>query len=106
MKWKQTGGARVGRNSLLSINYTWPLAHITLSSENIELKYIFGRISLKRTDVLRVELYRGLFSKGIRLRHHVTGTPHLIVFWPSDFAELQRHLCELGYGLQGDAKFN
>jgi hypothetical protein len=97
MNWQQTGGARIGRTSLFSINYTWPFARIILSSERIELKYTFGRLVLGRGQILRIEPYAGFFSNGMRLYHAIANKPRFVVYWPSDFHDFERHLQELGY---------
>src|SRR5215831_14903284 len=95
--WTETGGVRVGRTHLWSFNATWPLGRLTARSDRIEIAYGFGRVSLQREYLERIECHRGLFSKGIRLRHTSQDAPQLVVFWSCNLRKLVTNLQTLGF---------
>jgi hypothetical protein len=97
LAWSQRGGVRIGSRPLWSLNLSWPLGCLTATADSIEISYLFGRVTLQRRDLERIELYRGIFSEGLRFRHVSQDVPRLVVFWPLNFANLALKLGQLGF---------
>lgn len=96
--WTETGGARVGKNHFWSLNASWPFGQLTADPEGLQISYSMGRLRLARRDISRIELVRGLFSKGLRFEHSSKDVARLVVFWSRDIVRLTKELGQLGYG--------
>jgi hypothetical protein len=97
LAWSQRTGVRIGRSHLWSLNVSWPLGRLTATADSIEISYVFGRVTLQRKDLERIELYRGIFSEGLRFRHVSQDVPRVVVLWPLNFANLALKLGQLGF---------
>jgi len=78
-----TGGARVGESYWSSINYSWPLASLTIRQGEISLTMPLKSVALSRDQVIRINDYRGIISDGIQIQHSSKDTPSFLVFWTS-----------------------
>lgn len=71
------GGIRYG-----FFNASWPFTKLIISKDNLSLTSPWiGEISFNRGDVLSVEKYRGILSKGIKINHNVPYFKKKVVFW-------------------------
>jgi hypothetical protein len=96
------GGVRIGKSYLLSLNFSAPFGAIAVTRDGtlrIEIKFPLFRRSyfLKRENVITVRPYKGIFSTGLKIEHRIQELPPYIVFWTSQWRELQEHLRILGY---------
>lgn len=98
--YQENGGIRIGDSYWFSLNYTWPLASISVSKKNILLAYNSSKIEFKKKEVKYIEKYRGLFSKGIRIYHKRKNNP-FIVFWSYSVDDLIQKLRDVGYKVKG-----
>jgi hypothetical protein len=79
----KTGGARIG-----FVNYTWPLATLTVSADTLTLRTtmfgLFGETyTFSKDQVTSIDRYRmlPLIGDGIRITHTVADYPRKIIFW-------------------------
>ena len=63
-----------------SENWTLPFVTVTLLDEWIEIKYRRS-IRLRYDAIERVELYRRLFSRGVRVLHRDPTVPQHLILW-------------------------
>ncbi len=70
------GGLRAG-----SLNLSWPFAALRLTPADLVIEAAGIRHFLKKDDVARLELYGGLFSKGVRIFHENQGLDQPTIFW-------------------------
>ena len=86
------GGARVNWTW-----FTWPFAILSFSEEGMELKILFMRWFIPRSDVLALTRTREGFSLGIRIRHERPDIPEILCFLPRSFSSLTAALELKGY---------
>src|SRR4051812_19127976 len=84
----QIGGYRVGRNSLLCLNASWPFGSIEVRPGELILCCISRTLVFPATSITRISIYYGLFSSGIRIEHTIADYPRFVVYWSFNLAEL------------------
>jgi hypothetical protein len=101
MEWNyfERGGARVGKNYLISINYSFPLAKISVSNSQIELRMPFKRLLIPKSEI-SLKKYTGFFSKGIEIDHKSASLPEFLVFWSLKINRLIEALKKNGYAVE------
>jgi hypothetical protein len=70
------GGARIGWTG-----FSWPLARLSATSNELVIKVLFDAYTFAPGDVVAIDRHKGIFSRGIRIRHQVTAYPENIIFW-------------------------
>ena len=102
-KYTQIGGARVGWNSWIILNFSIPFAKITITHDEISLKLSFFGLgktySIERKQIRFLTECNGMFSKGIIIEHKASSCPEFMVFWSRNQDELKIKLESLGYEL-------
>jgi hypothetical protein len=93
----EEGGYRIGRNSWVALNVSWPFGSIALSSGELTLDCITRCLKFPAAAVTRVSLYHGVFSVGIRIEHAISEYPRFVVFWMRRPEELLQRLAAAGY---------
>lgn len=99
-RFKQIGGARVGRSSWFGLNATFPFAALEVTQEQISLWVIGIPYRFPHDTITRLSRYRGFFSSGLRIEHSMDGYAPFVVFWTFDFGALEQRLTELGYRVE------
>ena len=76
------GGVMYGQCYLGSMNWSFPLAQLSLNDSSAEIKILwFKKFLFAPGDIQKIELFNGIFSKGIRIIHNRKDYPPFIVFW-------------------------
>jgi len=97
--YKGRGGLRMGDfDDYAGLNIGWPLAIIKITEKNITLNYS-KRFTLRfsRDNVDSIAIYKGIFSKGIRIFHHKKNERAFIVFGTYKASKLLKLLRENGW---------
>jgi hypothetical protein len=92
--FKQRGGARSG-----GINYSWPLASLTLDENTLTLTILGKRKAVSKADV-RIAVANGIFSEGIRIT--TRNSDHTMVFWTFNLGALLDALRSRHYEIDPD----
>ena len=85
--YEERGGSRLGKNfwlgleRLFSINSTWPKAKIEIHNNYINLKTWSYPIKFRKNEIDSICIYKGLFGKGIQIKHNIKGEYPFVVFW-------------------------
>lgn len=100
-RFSQVGGARVGWNGWLALNFSLPFARIFATDDAIAVRIsIFGlgrTYLIKRTEIRRLSVYHGVFVKGLRIECRSGKGPEFLVFWARDHSQLVANLTALNY---------
>lgn len=96
---KIIGGARLG-----FVNYTWPLATLTATTDELALRTSFfglfetGKYVFTREQVVSINEYGVIpfLGRGIQINHTVSDYPQKIVFWCNP-ASLLSNLSTTGF---------
>lgn len=96
-----TGGVRLD-----ILNVTWPLAKLTVTRSNLELKVKFwGRISLSPDQITKIEAVGIIPYVGKRIQIHHTLDPNKypskVIFWffAKETQQIVEELRSWGYGI-------
>jgi hypothetical protein len=74
---KLTGGARVG-----AINVTWPFATLIATPDYLEIKApMIGNQQYTASEIIRLETYQGVISKGVRIFSSKNPDHVKVIFW-------------------------
>src|ERR1700744_4031648 len=76
---KETGGARIG-----NANATWPLATLTVTSGELQLKAsLIGSLIFLPEDIISIEPYVQIpfLGQGIKINHRVAAYNPKVIFW-------------------------
>ena len=98
MQVSQVGGARLD-----NFNASYPFAKLTATPIALELTCFNRRYIFPKKNILRISVYRGFVSVGLRIEHRIPSYPRFVVFWASIFSwnsgyrRLQDQLEMLGY---------
>ena len=101
--YMQRGGLRFGDGLLLDcVNITYPFAQIEVFPDKIVFKVNVLRIYkkeiiLEKTDIVKIELKRFLYSKGYLFSHTNMNVDKILVFWSFSPKKLMENLIILGY---------
>ena len=100
--YSETGGARYGSSFWTAVNFTWPFATLTATSEQIEIRVSLGKLwsktfALERALIKSIRRKRSLWSVGIEVDHSVSEVPPFILFWTFRYRRLKQELESLGY---------
>ena len=96
MKYRQTGGLRIGE-----INLTFPFAKISVDQNSIEIKSMFKSepYIFKKNGIINLKKYSGLISSGLQIEHKKSEIPPLVVFWSFKLPELISELRNKNYSI-------
>jgi hypothetical protein len=73
---KETGGAEIGMGRA-----TWPFARLTVNRDKLQLNAsIIGNLLFRPSDIVSIEPYSVMFSKGIRIVHRVNNYSNNVIF--------------------------
>lgn len=95
----ETGGFRVGWNSLLALNATWPFGSFEIDRDRLVLRALFRRYSFVRDSIVSLSTFSGFFARGLRIEHSISTYPRFIVFWPAHMERLRHRLQDAGYAV-------
>ena len=101
--YMQRGGLRFGDGLLLDcVNITYPFAQIEVFPDKIIFKVNFLRIYkkeiiLEKSDIVKIELKRLLYSKDCLFSHTNMDADKILVFWSFSPKKLMDNLIEMGY---------
>ena len=97
MAFSETGGARIGKSIVWSLDVTWPLAKLTVKETELRLSVLGFTWILAKSSIRTLSKYRGAFPTGLRIEHSIPRRPPFVVFWTFGFAELKQELERYGY---------
>jgi uncharacterized FAD-dependent dehydrogenase len=97
--FSQIGGMRVGNNSLLALNATWPFASLQVDDSILTLGCLGQEWVFPKSSIQRLSKYSGLFSVGLRVEHSNESYDKFIVFWTVQFTILRQELEKRGYSV-------
>lgn len=91
---KITGGAEIGVGRA-----TWPFARLTVNRNKLQLNAsIIGSVSFMPSDIVSIEPYSRMFSKGIKIVHRVSNYSDNVIFLASgDPVLLIRRIEQTGF---------
>ena len=98
--YEEKGGIRFGDSFWLSSNYSWPFANIEIFKDKIILSWGYSKIVYNKKDIRYIEKYRGLFSKGIRIKYNKKKNWKFIIFWSPSVDNLLSKLKKGGYKIK------
>ena len=96
---EETGGYRVGRSAWLAINASWPFGTLEIHRDRLVLHTMIRGYTFPHESIVRLSLFRGLFSRGLRIEHSIASYPQFIVFWSFRMSRVQQRLAEFGFQL-------
>ena len=102
--YMQRGGLSWGMDLFLnSIRVTYPFAEIGVFPDKIVFKVDVLRIYkkeiiLEKTDIVKIELKRYLYSKGCLFSHTNMYVEKILIFWSFSPKKLMENLTKMGYG--------
>jgi hypothetical protein len=100
MSYQQKGGLRIGSSFMVAMNMTWPLAHITIGQNAIQIKTLDPKpYTFNKNEITSLRKYRGFISAGLRIEHNQKGTPPFIVFWSFNLSKLISELRKMDYSI-------
>lgn len=98
--YKQRCGYRIGSGAFSALNVTWPFGLFEISPEGLVLNR-FGRPDVfPKEAVTRLSVYKGLWSKGLRIEHSIPDYEKLVVVWSLELEDLLEQLREAGYHIE------
>ena len=98
----EVGGSRLGKSFWLgfgqrfAINSTWPKAKIEIYKDYITLNTWNYPIKFRKKDIISIEKYKVLFSKGIKINHSVKSEYPFVIFWSWNAEKLINKLKQTG----------
>ena len=100
----QTGSLRVGDSYWRSWDTSWPSARLTVSETAIDISVSFffssRRYTFTTASVRRLSVYRGFFSRGLRIEHTAAEHPPFFVFWTFGLRALTLALAQRGFQVE------
>jgi hypothetical protein len=100
--YSETGGLRCGQSFSLAANYSWPFAHILVTTTGITIRSSIGpffarKLHFDRHQILSISKMDGMWSIGIHIEHDIPEYPAFVLFCTFRFAILKANLQALGY---------
>lgn len=102
--YRQRGGLSWGMDLFFnSVRVTYPFAEIEVFPDKIVFKVNVLRIYkkeiiLEKNEIIKIELKRGLYSKGCVFSHTNTKVDKILAFWSLSPKKLMENLTKMGYG--------
>jgi hypothetical protein len=93
------GGITFGLNYIAAKNITWPFVKLNISKDWLTFIYSGQEHKISRFEIERISLYKGIFSKGIRLHFKDKSSYPYFIFWSFNIKELASCLSIFGYNI-------
>lgn len=96
--YKFRGALLVSHPLLGLLNTSWPFASLALEKSRLRFSWRFlflhAEYKIDFSEIVKIEIKRGIFSKGLRFMHSSARAPRLIIFWTWNSRELLKALPE------------
>ena len=82
----------MGLNCIMASNITWPFVKLYVCSDSMTFVYSNNIYKIKRDEIDKINIHKGLFSKGIRLIFRSKSDYPYFVFWSFNLKNLVKGL--------------
>ena len=97
MNYLFKGGITIGANSIMASNLTWPFVKLHICNDSLTFIYSNNIHKIDRSQIDKINVHKGLFSKGIRLIFTSKNDYPYFVFWSFNLKKLVKCLEACNY---------
>ena len=95
--FKFKGGISIGSKWWCALNLPWPLATISIASNDISISYLGSCVTFPRESISNLELFRKYLVTGVMLTHTEQRNAKFVLFSTLAARRVLAHAEYLGY---------